>query len=142
MHVFTDYHDRYDAYTRNLSRYLNQISSRSLDWLTKLALHDVYLAQSDLMAIATVPNLAAIYVGCSDPVHSACDDRIIRAWARQSTENGAFLHLKSLCLVSQSRITKASLDTLACISSLEDVRLYMCGVPYHPDDLHWERVSR
>ena len=60
------------------------------------------------------------------------NDRVLRTWADQAREDGAFPHLQSIFLFCQVGITAWSLDRLSAFPTLDEFCAHRCKLERSP----------
>jgi len=102
-------------------------------WLTTL---NIATEESNvnLVRIAELRNLRRFHMAKATGTETAIDqgfnDRVLRTWAEQARQDGAFMHLQSIFLYGQEGITTWSLDRLSAFPALDEFCAYRCKIEW------------
>jgi hypothetical protein len=109
-----------------------QAISTQCAWVTTL---DITAETStiDLVRVSELRNLRRFHMATN---HETADDegfndRVLRTWADQAREDGAFPHLQSIVLYCQVGITAWSLSRLSTFPALDEFCAYRCKFRSH-----------
>jgi hypothetical protein len=99
-------------------------------WVTTL---DIAAETSnvDLVRVSELRNLRRFHIAITNneaTVDEGFNDRVLRTWADQAREHGAFPHLQSIFLFCQVGITASSLGRLSAFPALDEFCAYRCKI--------------
>jgi hypothetical protein len=109
-----------------------QAISTDCAWVTTLDI-TAETSNIDLVRVSELQNLRRFHMATN---HETADDegfndRVLRTWADQAREDGAFLHLQSIFLFCQVGITAWSLGQLSAFPALDEFTAYRCKIERH-----------
>ena len=100
-------------------------------WLTTLEI-TCETSNLDLVRVSELRNLRRFHVAisCETATDQVLNDRVLRTWADQAREDGAFAHLQSIFLFCQPGITAYSLGRLSAFPALDEFCAYRCNIEW------------
>lgn len=123
-------HDRVGT-CKHLSPAIPQATSPDFAWLTTLDI-SVETSNADLVRVSELRNLRRFQMATSHETAAdeGFNDRVLRTWADQAREDGAFPHLQSVFLFCQVGITAYSLGRLSAFPALDEFCTYRCNIEW------------
>ena len=87
---------------------------------------------ADLVRVSELRNLRRFHMATNHEtaVDEGFNDRVLRTWADQAREEGAFPHLQSIFLFCQVGITAWSLGRLSAFPALDEFCAYRCDIEW------------
>ena len=99
-------------------------------WVTALDISTEQTSRPDLVRVSEFQNLRSIHIATRSEKSGGegLDDRVLKTWAEQAQQEGAFARLRSVFLYFQEGITQWSLARLSAFPALEEFCAYRCNV--------------
>jgi hypothetical protein len=114
---------------KNLRLAIPQAIHSDCAWVTTL---DVAVETSnvDLVRVSELRNLRRFHMATKNEAAAdeGFNDRVLRTWADQAREDGAFPHLQSIFLFCQVGITAWALGQLSAFPALDEFCAYRCKI--------------
>jgi hypothetical protein len=106
------------------------LNSPTYNWLVVLTLEDLNLGVDLLLSISQLRNVSfmSIFGQSRTTPEPGLSDRIVRSWAHDVSDHGAFSRLEAIFLDGQANVTAATMQHLNSFPRLETFCLNMCGV--------------
>jgi len=100
-------------------------------WITTLNIGQEE-SSVDLVRISELRNLRRFHMATRSEIAAdqGFNDRVLRTWADQVREHGAFPHLQSIFLYCQEGITAWSLRHLSAFPALDEFCAYRCQIEW------------
>jgi hypothetical protein len=117
---------------KHLNLAIPQAVSTECAWVTTLDI-TAETSNIDLVRVSELRNLRRFHMATN---HETADDegfndRVLRTWADQARDEGAFPHLQSIFLFCQVGITAWSLGRLSTFPTLDEFTAYRCRIALH-----------
>jgi hypothetical protein len=98
-------------------------------WVTTLDI-STETSKADLVRVSELRNLRRFRIATEreNAADAPFDDRVLRTWADQAREEGAFPHLQSMFLFCQKGITACSLGRLSVFPALDEFIVYRSSI--------------
>lgn len=129
----------------SLDKAIQQVYDPSCAWVTTLDILTGTVSDKEFVQVSKFQNLRRIHVatGPSSPAGKGLSDRVLKSWAEQAQQEGAFAHLQSMFLYRQTDVTNWSLDRLAAFPALDEFCAYKCSIRAPSLSLRgWRNSSR
>jgi hypothetical protein len=109
---------------------LQQVPSSPCAWITTLDIFTDELSNADLVRVSELCNLRRCHLatGSRSATGKVFNDRMLKSWAEQAQQKGAFAHLQSIFLYGQEGITHWSLDQLQGFPALDEFCASRCTI--------------
>jgi hypothetical protein len=124
-HVLKDHCKRFGS----LENIVQQVYHPTCAWVTTLDIFTRDVADVDLVRISDLQNLRRFHMATDMPtsIDKGFSDRVLKTWAEQAQEKGAFARLQSMFLFGQA-VTKWSLGRLTAFPALDEFCAYRCNI--------------
>jgi hypothetical protein len=130
----------------SLDKIIQQAYHPTCAWVTTLDILIGDVSSVDLVRVSELQNLRRFHMATNhgSTAERGFNDRVLKTWAEQAQEKGAFACLRSMTLYRQAGVTKWSLDRLTAFPALEEFCAYRCKISLRctASLLGWRNTSR